>query len=135
MKFGKKLVMLSKSNPVYNKKSWRTKIKSYNGKINTNFQNNKIPKEDTWFICLSVVWIDSIFRAGKNCYPQVLLEECKYVMKAKKIHNYITDDVEISSDSDEKKIWLWRKFWWRNFGKKIQKNSDEEDYSKEDSSE
>ena len=123
------------SNPVYNKKSWRTKTKSYNGKINTYFQNNKIPKEDSWFICLSVIWIDSIFRAGKNCYPQVLLEECKYVMKAKKIHNYINDDVEISSDSDEKKFWLWRKFWWRNSGKKFQKNSDEEDYSEEDSSE
>ena len=31
----------------------------------------------------------------------MFLEECKYVMKEKKIHNYITDDVEISSDSDE----------------------------------
>ena len=28
-------------------------------------------------------------------------EEWKYVIKEKKIHNYITDDVEISSDSDE----------------------------------
>ena len=30
------------SNPVYNEKYIKTKIKSYNGKINTN---NKIPKE------------------------------------------------------------------------------------------
>ena len=43
------------SNPVYNKKYWSTKIKSYNEKINTSFQNNKIPKEDTSFICLSVI--------------------------------------------------------------------------------
>ena len=28
------------SNPVYNKKYLRAKIKSYNGKINTNFHNN-----------------------------------------------------------------------------------------------
>ena len=33
------------SNPVYNKKYIKTNIKSYNGKINTNFRNNKIPKE------------------------------------------------------------------------------------------
>ena len=33
------------SNPVYNKKYVKMKIKSYNEKINTNFNNNKIPKE------------------------------------------------------------------------------------------
>ena len=32
-------------NPVYNEKYIKTKIKSYNGKINTNFHNNKIAKE------------------------------------------------------------------------------------------
>ena len=40
------------------------------------------------------------FRAGKNYYPQVFLEECKYFIKEKKIPKYIIDDVEISSDSD-----------------------------------
>ena len=78
----------------------RTTIKSYNGKINTNFQNNKILKENNSFICQSVISIDSIFRTGKN-YLQLFLEECKYVIKEKKIHNYIIDDVEIFSDSDE----------------------------------
>ena len=33
------------SGPVYNEKYLKTKIKSYNGKINTNFHNNKIPKK------------------------------------------------------------------------------------------
>ena len=48
-----------------------------------------------------VISIDSIFRTGKNYYPHVLLEQCKYVIKEKKrIHNYITDDLEISSNSD-----------------------------------
>ena len=60
---------------VYNKKYLRTKIKCDNGKINTNFHNNKIPKEGSQFICLSIILIDSVFRTGKNYYPQVLLEE------------------------------------------------------------
>ena len=38
--------------PVYNEKYLKTKIKSYNGKINTNFYNNKIPKEGSKYICL-----------------------------------------------------------------------------------
>ena len=49
MKFGKKISNITNnqfdSNPVYNEKYIKTKIKSYNGKINTNFHNNKIAKE------------------------------------------------------------------------------------------
>ena len=44
--------------------------------------------------------IDSVFRTGKNYYPQVFLEEHEYIVKEKKMPEYITDDIEISSDSD-----------------------------------
>ena len=44
--------------------------------------------------------IDSAFRTDENYYPQVFLEECKYVVKEKKIPKYIIDNIEISSDSD-----------------------------------
>ena len=40
------------------------------------------------------------FRTGKNYYSQVLVEECKYPVEGKKMLEYITDDIEISSDSD-----------------------------------
>ena len=69
------------SEPVYNGKY---KTKSYDDKTNTNFHNNKIPKEDSQYLYLSVIMIDSIFRTGKNYYPQVFLEERKYVVKEKK---------------------------------------------------
>ena len=50
------------SEPVYNEKYLRAKIKSYhNKKINSNYYNNKIPKEDSKFMCLSVILIDSGF--------------------------------------------------------------------------
>ena len=44
--------------------------------------------------------IDSVFRTGKNYFSQVFLEERKYVVKEKRMPEYITDDIEISSDSD-----------------------------------
>ena len=62
---------------MHNEKYLKAKVKSYNGKINKNFHNNKIPKEGSQFVCLSVVLIDSVFRAVKNCYRQVFLQECK----------------------------------------------------------
>ena len=41
--------------------------------------------------------INSVFRTGKNYYPQVFLEEYKYAVEEKKTPKYIIDDV---SDSD-----------------------------------
>ena len=68
---------------VYNEKYLKAKINSYNGKINTNLHNNKTSREGSEFICLSVILIDSVFGTGKNYYPQVFLEECKYVFLKK----------------------------------------------------
>ena len=72
------------SDPVYNEKYLKAKIKSYNGKITTNFHNNKIPKEGSQCICLSVLLVNSGFRTGNNYYPHVFSEECKYVAKEKR---------------------------------------------------
>ena len=72
------------SDPVYNEKYLKAKIKSYNGKIITIFHNNKIPKEGSQCICLSVLLINSGFITGNNYYPHVFSEECKYVVKEKK---------------------------------------------------
>ena len=58
------------SKPINNEKYLKTKIKSYNGKINTSFHNNKIPKEGPQFIWLSVMLLDSIFKKGKIYYRQ-----------------------------------------------------------------
>ena len=46
--------------------------------------------------------IDLVYGTSKNYYPWVILEECKYVAKEKKMSEYITDDIEMcSDDSDE----------------------------------
>ena len=36
-----------------------------------------MPKEGSQCVFLSVILIDSVFRAGNNHYLQVFLEECK----------------------------------------------------------
>ena len=83
------------SKPVCNEKYRKAKVKSYNAKINTNFDNKKIPREGSHLIYLSVILIDSVFRTGKNYYPWVFLEEYEYVLKEKKITKYIIDtDIE-----------------------------------------
>ena len=90
------------SERVYNEKYLKAKIKSYNEKINTNVHINKIPKEGSKFISLSVILINSVFTTSKNYNPQVFLEECKFGVKEKKMPQYITDDIEISSDDSNR---------------------------------
>ena len=84
------------SKPVYNKKYLKAKIKTYNRKININFHNNKIPKWDSQYVCLSIILLDSVFATCKNYYSQVFLEECKYVVNKKKNYKYTIDAIEIS---------------------------------------
>ena len=59
------------------------------------------PKEGSQFIGLSVILINCVFRTGKKYHPQVFLEECKLVFEQKKMPEYITDSIKISSDSDK----------------------------------
>ena len=68
------------SEPVYNEKYLKTKIISYEGKINTIFHNDRMSEKSSHCICLSMVLIDSVFKMGKNYYPQVLLKKYKYII-------------------------------------------------------
>ena len=61
--------------------------------MNTNFHGDKTPKEGSQCICLSVTLVNSVFRTGKNYYPQLFLEECKYVPKENKMLKCITTDI------------------------------------------
>ena len=63
MKFGKTLKI-----SVYNEKYLKAKIKSYNGKINTNFRNHKISKKGLQFLCLSVWLILYLEQAKIFCF-------------------------------------------------------------------
>ena len=61
-KFSKVIKNGFDSEPVYKSKYFKTKIYSYEGKMNTNFHDNKVLKEDSQYICLLVILIDSVKR-------------------------------------------------------------------------
>ena len=54
---------------VYSEKDLKAKIRSYNGKVNTNSHYNKISKYGSPYICLSVILVNYVFGTGKNYYP------------------------------------------------------------------
>ena len=61
----------------------KTKIKTYKDSITTNFYNKKgskkIPEEKIPHKCLSIIILDSVIYTYEKSYPQIFLEECKYV--------------------------------------------------------
>ena len=76
------------SETLCNKKYLKSKRRSYEGKISTSFHDDRIPKESFYCICLSVILINFVFKIGKNYYLLVFLQECKYIVKEKKITRY-----------------------------------------------
>ena len=91
------------SKPVYGNddKYIKTKIKTYEKSIITNFHNKKSPKEKAPCKSLSIIRIDSVIKTNKKYYPQPLLEECKYIQEKMKTENYIDEELE-KSESDSK---------------------------------
>ena len=90
------------SEPVYgdSDKYIKTKIKLYVDKVNTNFQGEKVPKENTSYKCLSLMMLNSVIRVSKKYYPQTLFEECKNETKKDKMENLINDDLDPSSSDN-----------------------------------
>ena len=86
------------SDPVYNKKLLKTKIKINCDEV-TDFYDKEIPDTDSNHTCLAVINLDSAFEKDKNYYPQVFLKEYKYIEK--KVVWHISDNLSDFSYSDE----------------------------------
>ena len=68
-----------------NEKYLRTKLKSYECNISTNFPDDRMQNEGSHcVICLSVIYTYSVFKIGKNYYQEGFLEERKYIFKEKR---------------------------------------------------
>ena len=63
------------SEPIYEKKYLKAKIREFDSEIKTNFLGNGLPKEDVYYTCIAFITIDSVIRINKKNYPQVYLEE------------------------------------------------------------
>ena len=103
---GKVEVLLNlkfESKPIYGEddKYIKAKIKSYKGRLTTNFQDKKTSKENSSYKCLSIITLESIIKINKKYYPQILLDECKYEVKNKKVENLINGDLELTSSDSE----------------------------------
>ena len=64
------------SNPMFEERCIKTKLKTYNNRVNTVFLdtknlNNEIPEEKTHYSCIAVIGVESVINVNKENYPQV----------------------------------------------------------------
>ena len=98
------------SEPVYEYKYLKTKVREFNDEIKPNFLNNGLPKENIYYSCIGCITIDSIMNFNEKNHPQVYLEECKYRIKKTQMSKFIKtklksdSDLDSDSDSDDKEL-------------------------------
>ena len=54
------------SEPVYEYKYLKAKVREFNGVIKTNFLGNDMPKENMHYTCITCITIDSVIKMGKK---------------------------------------------------------------------
>ena len=88
------------SQPIYENKYLKAKVREFNGNIKTNFLGNNLPKENTYYTCIACITLDSVLKMNKKNYPQVYLEECKYKVKQICTPRFINIELESDLESD-----------------------------------
>ena len=76
------------SQPIYDDKYIKTKVKTFNSMINTLFSGDEIPKERNHYVCISAICINSVLRLGKKKYPQAYFQQCKHKIKKERISKF-----------------------------------------------
>ena len=90
------------SQPVYDEKYRKTKVKRFIDMTNTLLSDNEIPKERNHYICIAAICIDSVLKVDKKNFPQGYLEQCKYKIKRRKlVLDFIDAEVNLSSDDSD----------------------------------
>ena len=88
------------SEPVYEYKYLRRKVREVDSVIKTNFLGNGLPKGNMHYACIACITIDSVMKMGKKYFPQVYLEECKYKIKKIQMPRFINTELKSDSDSE-----------------------------------
>ena len=88
------------SEPVYEYKYLKVKVKEFDGVIKTNFLGNDTPIENMHYACMACIIIDSVMRLDNKNHPQIYLEECKYRSKKIQMSRFINTELKSDSVSD-----------------------------------
>ena len=61
-----KLTIKFNSEPIYENKYLKAKVRALDGDIKSNFLNKGLPKENTYYTCIACITVDSVLRMNKK---------------------------------------------------------------------
>ena len=88
------------SEPVYEYRYLKAKVREFDGVIKTNFLGNDVLQENIHHTYMACITIDSVVRVEKENFPQLYLEECKYRTKKIQMSRFINTELDLDSESD-----------------------------------
>ena len=88
------------SEPIYEYRYLKAKVKKFDHAIKTNLLGNDIPKENMHYACIACMTIDSVLTIDNKNHSQVYLEECKYRIKKTQMPKFINTELKSDSESD-----------------------------------
>ena len=59
------------SEPIYEQKYLKFKVRGFDGVIKINFLANDMPKKNMHYTCIACITIDSVMKIDKKNHPQV----------------------------------------------------------------
>ena len=60
------------SDPIYDERYIKAKVKTFSEVINTLFTGNYIPKEKIEYVCIPVISVDSVLKVDKKIIPKFI---------------------------------------------------------------
>ena len=89
------------SEPVYEYKYLKAKVREFDGVIKTNFLGNDIPKENMHYTYIACITIDSVLKTDKKNHLEVYLEQFKYRVKKIQTSRFINTELKSDSESSD----------------------------------
>ena len=78
---------------IYDDRYMKTKIRTFNDKVYTNFHGLNVPEDDTECESFTAISIDSLLVFENKYYLQVYLDNCAYNIVNRQMTDYLDENL------------------------------------------
>ena len=69
------------SQPIYENKYLKAKVREFDGSIKTNFLGNNVPKENTYCTCIACITVDSVMKMNQKIIHKFIQKNASTKLK------------------------------------------------------
>ena len=88
------------SEPVYEYKYLKAKVREFDGMIKTNFLGNNMPKENMHYTCIAYITIDSVLTIEEKIIQKFIQKSVDIWQKKVQVPKFINTELKLDPESD-----------------------------------